>query len=451
MVLARSRTPPVLSPPLSANEVDRVLRRAEDDYRAGRLEAAVSGFRRGLQLRPDSADAHIALGLALHGLACNDEAVACLRRATALAPESYEAAYNLGAVLAHQRRPSEAIAAYRAALAINPKAVAAQVNLGLLLKQERRLDEAIECFERAIAIAPHLAAAYAGLGNALDDIGERGAAVVALRRAVELEPRNARWLVNLAQKLEATGDVQGAAATLRSVLAIRPGDVDALAFLPLVLQRLGATGEARRMLDYPQLLRASHLDSLEGWGSPAELNDALAVFACSHPTLQRDPPGKATQNGSQTLEIFGDVAPPMRSLKRFIEAEVSAYMMQVFPAAPFYFPTRPARWDARGWAVVLRSGGYQTAHYHPSGLVSGVYYVQVPEVVLRDNSEAGHIRFGEGPGGRPGVAPEGFLTATVKPEPGLLLLFPSSFWHRTIPFESAEERICIAFDVIASP
>ncbi|HIO46624.1 TPA: hypothetical protein EYN23_04625, partial [Candidatus Poribacteria bacterium] len=36
---------------------------------------------------------------------------------------------------------------------------------------------------------------------------------------------------------------------------------------------------------------------------------------------------------------------------------------------------------------------------------------------------------------------------TVKPEPGLLLLFPSYYFHRTVPFKGCEKRISIAFDV----
>ena len=37
---------------------------------------------------------------------------------------------------------------------------------------------------------------------------------------------------------------------------------------------------------------------------------------------------------------------------------------------------------------------------------------------------------------------------TIRPEEGMLVLFPSYFYHRTIPFESAQQRICIAFDAI---
>ncbi|MFQ6018117.1 MAG: putative 2OG-Fe(II) oxygenase, partial [Kiloniellaceae bacterium] len=35
-----------------------------------------------------------------------------------------------------------------------------------------------------------------------------------------------------------------------------------------------------------------------------------------------------------------------------------------------------------------------------------------------------------------------------QPEEGLMLLFPSYFYHRTIKFETAETRISIAFDVV---
>ena len=36
-------------------------------------------------------------------------------------------------------------------------------------------------------------------------------------------------------------------------------------------------------------------------------------------------------------------------------------------------------------------------------------------------------------------------------EEGDILLFPSSLFHRTIPFETDEDRICIAFDIAPPP
>jgi len=36
----------------------------------------------------------------------------------------------------------------------------------------------------------------------------------------------------------------------------------------------------------------------------------------------------------------------------------------------------------------------------------------------------------------------------VRAEPGRLVVFPSWYWHRTLPFAQPGERISIAFDVM---
>ena len=39
-------------------------------------------------------------------------------------------------------------------------------------------------------------------------------------------------------------------------------------------------------------------------------------------------------------------------------------------------------------------------------------------------------------------------TRAFQPAPGLMVLFPSYMFHETIPFESSETRISIAFDIV---
>ena len=54
-----------------------------------------------------------------------------------------------------------------------------------------------------------------------------------------------------------------------------------------------------------------------------------------------------------------------------------------------------------------------------------------------------------------GRAPADFHTTResevrlIKPKEGLMVLFPSYFYHRTQPFEAEEVRISISFDVLA--
>jgi len=37
---------------------------------------------------------------------------------------------------------------------------------------------------------------------------------------------------------------------------------------------------------------------------------------------------------------------------------------------------------------------------------------------------------------------------SVHPELGQLVLFPSYFWHGTLPFHSEQPRLTVAFDVV---
>ncbi len=48
-------------------------------------------------------------------------------------------------------------------------------------------------------------------------------------------------------------------------------------------------------------------------------------------------------------------------------------------------------------------------------------------------------------GGRCAIAPE---VRFYRPEEGLMFLFPSYFYHRTVPFESEQLRVSIAFDIL---
>ena len=91
--------------------------------------------------------------------------------------------------------------------------------------------------------------------------------------------------------------------------------------------------------------------------------------------------------------------------------------------------------------------GHQIPHIHPTAWLSGVCYPRVPDF-LRDDDErhAGWIAFDK--------PPDHFHTKAapairyVRPETGLLILFPSYRYHHTVPFEAETTRISIAFDVL---
>ena len=98
------------------------------------------------------------------------------------------------------------------------------------------------------------------------------------------------------------------------------------------------------------------------------------------------------------------------------------------------------------WGTVLKGGGRQSPHMHPLGWLSGVYYVDLPADMQADAANAGWLEFGAPPDRYYCSDPP--ATQSYAPAAGRLILFPSWFWHRTLPFGSSAARISIAFDVM---
>jgi hypothetical protein len=97
------------------------------------------------------------------------------------------------------------------------------------------------------------------------------------------------------------------------------------------------------------------------------------------------------------------------------------------------------------WSVILKNSGFHKNHFHSAGWFSSACYLQVPPEIGKTRDGSGWIKFGE-----PELyLPERFeAELVVKPEPGLLVVFPSYMWHGTNPFHSQSERITAPFDFV---
>lgn len=104
---------------------------------------------------------------------------------------------------------------------------------------------------------------------------------------------------------------------------------------------------------------------------------------------------------------------------------------------------------AVAWANVCRRGNYHTLHNHPGSCWSGVYYVD-----SGGDAGAAHPRSGvidlHDP--RPftemvSVPGEPYgQKLSIRPEPGMMLIFPGFLYHFVHPFAGEGERISIAFN-----
>jgi uncharacterized protein (TIGR02466 family) len=96
------------------------------------------------------------------------------------------------------------------------------------------------------------------------------------------------------------------------------------------------------------------------------------------------------------------------------------------------------------WANVNREGGYNKIHNHPGAVWSGCYYVSVGKPYAAPDTN-GWIEFQDP---RPGNLHG--RNERIKPEEGLMLLFPGWLNHFVNPFHGEGERISIAFNLDVS-
>lgn len=416
--------------------------------RADALADADSAFSRAVALQPSHAALHVNHGHVRRRLGKPADAVASYLAALSLDPRLAPAQFGLGNALADQGALEQARDAFEAALAIDPGYVAARNNLGNLLSRLGRHDEALDCFEAVLSAAPGFPHVRCNLGIALQAAGRMRDAIDSFKLALRDAPDDLAALDNLCVAQLRIGDAREALAASERFLATSPANRKALAYKAAALLEVGQRDEAAALLDFNTLMSRETVAPPSGDASPGTFNAALARAILAHPTLQFEPAGKSTLGGSQTGELMEVQDRALSDLRACIVAAVQRHMdrlRRTLPAHPHTLGL-PVRWRLATWAVVLRSQGHQAPHFHPDGAVSGVYYVDLPRSMDAGSGDAGWIEFGRTDEAFGGTQPP--LLETVRPRPGLMLLFPSYFYHRTIPFEGREPRISVAFDVL---
>jgi predicted O-linked N-acetylglucosamine transferase (SPINDLY family) len=113
--------------------------------------------------------------------------VAAYRKAVELRPDSAEAHDNLGGLLVESEGHAAAEPHFRRATELAPNEPKSWCNLGLCIAYRKDVAGAVACFDRAIALAPNLSKAYAGRGLTFERLHRLADAVADYRRAIQLD------------------------------------------------------------------------------------------------------------------------------------------------------------------------------------------------------------------------------------------------------------------------
>ncbi|MEM8936689.1 MAG: putative 2OG-Fe(II) oxygenase, partial [Pseudomonadota bacterium] len=178
--------------------------------------------------------------------------------------------------------------------------------------------------------------------------------------------------------------------------------------------------------------------------------DELAVTLRALHTAKAPYLEQSVRGGTQTdRNLFFNSDPIIQLTRARLTDAVREYingLPAIDEAHPLLGPPRD-RFRLNGsWSVLLRPEGFNISHTHTDGWISSAFYVDIPDDENLGEKPSGWISFGEPP---PTLEIDLAPYAQIKPAPSRLVLFPSTMWHRTVPFD-AGERLTIAFDIGAN-
>ena len=437
----------------------------------GQLQEAKTCFKKAIEIKPDYASAHNSLGDIYRKLGENLKAKTCYDKAIEIMPNNEILYDNLGSVFINLGENQKAISCFKKSIEINPNYVNAYNNLGVTHKKMGQLQKAISFFEKVVEIDSNHLMGYINLGSSFWDMGKNQKAIDFYEKAKTLKIDNPILSYNYGVALISNKQFNRAAEQFRLI-----NYKNSKSFLLACLYRLNHKTAFLKELD--NQIKQGESNAIIGnicTGSeikygikklnpfcdkPLEyvLNSNLEE-RCNFKDIFIDPiknvfrkdlistrKQDSLTNGLQTVgNLFDQKFYFLEKIKNIIHSEIDKYYDHFKESKEGLIKNWPNSYTINAWLVSMKRGGKLDSHMHDFGWLSGSIYINIPPkqktnsgnlVVCTDNFQQQEIQ------------------ANVKRKKiidlktGSLCLFPSSLYHYTIPFESSEDRIVLAFDVI---
>ena len=439
-----------------------------------RLEESEISCRKAIALKPDFAQAHYNLAITLKELGRSEEAEASYTRVIALKPNFAEAHYNSGNMFKELDRLQEAEASYTKAIELKPDYIEAYYNLGITHQALGRLDEAEVIFRQAVALKPDYAEAHGNLGVSLKELGRLNEAQTSLRQAIALKPNIAEAHYNLGITLQELGKLEEAETSYREAIALNPTYTKAHDFLLWCLYLLDKKSLFFNELDYlisqdkasavigsftcrsalkygiekpnifcqEPLKYILHVDLNTRYDFKEFFVKKVKSILNENRMLNTKQPllMKGFQTSGNLFDIQSDFTD---KIQKTIRLEIEKYKINFKNSEEGLIKKWPNEYTLYGWLISMKSGGVLQPHIHNQGWLSGSIYINIPP---KSEANSGNLVVSLGEE-KDAIGTCINVKKIINVVTGSLVLFPASLTHYTIPFESEEDRIVLAFDV----
>ena len=322
--------------------------------------------------------------------------------AVSLKTDSAETFNNLGATLKLQGKTHDAIKAYEKALSIQADYPDASSNLGLLLYEAREYDSAVKFFSKDLSLKSQ----------------------TFLMKCLYKQNKKTKFFDQLDY-------------------LINQGEINAVIGSYVSRSQIRYNAEKKNPFCNSPLKYVSKVDLTQ----KCDFNEVFVKGAnaiLSGGTVENRSQGLLT-NGIQTAgNVFDQIGPLTTEIQKIIRDELEIYRTNFKDSQEGLIKNWPLNFSINGWLVSMKSGGELAPHIHEAGWLSGSIYINVPRNLTKNSGNLVVSMYDELNKNDKDKENSKSINVTT----GSLCLFPASLLHYTIPFQSNEDRIVLAFDVV---
>ena len=470
----------------------------------GEFEKAANAYRQAIKINPSIPELQFNLGAMLFALNESEKAIPFYKESIRLNPNFTEAYFNLGILFQSQSKFSDAISNYDKALNIQPGFYEAIANIGSIKQLQGDLDMAIELFKKSLHIKEDAKGHY-NLAGAYRNQGDLISAIEHYKKAVQLGANEAEFYSDLGDALWHDGQIKEAKEFLNMAVKVDPKHPranyqlavflydnkqfkDAIKYfnesqfedwqertlychyklkdfeifkeklIPLTKTKNNSPFLATLSSHYAQNFKQK--DTYQFCPSPLDyvchkkipelvsdnfslVNDLLHDINQADIGLRKQ--SRLTVGIQSSGNLFKRKEKSFKALKNALVSILENYYLDMKHNQCEFIRSFPKKIEfSSSWFVKMQNGGHLNSHIHEDGWISGAVYLAIPS--QKQLSNEGAIELSTDGDDYPRLHKE-FPKKTILPEVGDVIFFPSSVFHRTIPFKSNEERICIAFDL----
>ena len=364
-----------------------------------------------------------------------NEVVNKYKKIVEIEPNNYKAHNNLGNALKELGKLEEAATSYRKAIKIKSDYTKAHFNLGNILNDFGKFKEAIPSLLLALKINPNYSEAHNCLAISYKKLKKFEQAITHYKKANTSESR-----AQILQCLYVLKKTNEYIKYLSKLCRDDPKNIKVASISTFVSNQLNLDNI------YPfckNPLKFIFFKNIKSNFIPFKKFINSLINECNNLTSVWE--SRTTKKGFQSKgNLFNLQALSILNLKKIILETINEYKIK-YKTKPDGFITQwPNKFSLLGAYNRLLKHGYQQPHIHPAGWLSGCFYLKMPKPLKKSE---GAINFSLHGYDYP-IVNSDIPSYQYSPVEGDLILFPSSLFHKTIPFSSNDERHVIAFDTI---